>query len=145
MINCYIAGKYYYGISVMNGKQEGAGTWSPEAYICFVGNKGRTGKMDLQHLSVFKKIKANHWVNFVVESSGNLGEILVVILGLGNYGGFPTSWFVNEVGIYNIQSKNQNAFPCYFWIGHGGFVSCTAKTSKLNFAINKHTLQHALP
>ena len=29
----------------MNGKQEGAGTTPPEAFICLVGTKGHSGKL----------------------------------------------------------------------------------------------------
>ena len=118
----------------MNGKQEGAGTTSLEAFICLVGTKGHSGKLYLQGLLSWLFFKHNiqrkNWVDMVVESSGDLGEILVMILGIGDHGllEIHPSWYVNEVGVYNTQNGKQDAFPCYHWIGKGDTISISAQT-----------------
>ena len=118
----------------MNGKQEGAasGSISREAFICLVGTNGHSGKLYLQGLLswLHSDIQRNNWVDMVVESSGDLGEILVVILGIGDHGllEIHPSWYVNEVGVYNTQNGKQDAFPCYHWIGKGDTISISART-----------------
>lgn len=129
------AGKYYYGVSIMNGKQLGAGTNDPEVCICLIGSNGHSDKIYLQSLLSMRALTGQTlhrgtWDNLIIESSGDLGEIQVVILGINKVDFLSASWYVNEVGIYNFQSKNQEAFPCYFWIGNGESVSFTSKTSK---------------
>ena len=129
----YTAGKHYYGVSIMNGKQIGAGTSAPNVFICLVGQNGNSGKLRITDwLSIFgvDSIHRDTWDNLIIESSEDLGEILVVILGIDKGNLLKDPWYVNEVGIYNFQSKNQQAFPCYHWIQSGTSVSFTSKTGK---------------
>lgn len=110
----------------MNGRQPGAGTSCWNAFICLVGSSGHSGKLYLTGLT---STHTEMWDNIIVESSGDLGEIQVVILGIDK-SLFHYSWYVNEVGVYNFQSKNQDDFPCYHWTRSGESVSITAKTGK---------------
>ena len=114
----------------MNGKQLEAGTSSPGVFICLIGENGHSGKLHLQSfLSLLTggTIQQGMLDDVIIESSEDLGEISVVILGIeGSM--FKYSWYVNEVGLYNFQSKKQDAFPCYHWIRHGDSVSIIAKT-----------------
>ena len=115
----------------MNGKQlhVEAGPLPP-AFICLVGSSGYSGKLCLQRsLSALAGGSVHRDVmnDMVVESSGDLGEISVVILGIDD-SRFHYSWYVNEVGIYNCQSKKQGAFPCYHWIRNGESVSIIIQT-----------------
>ena len=117
----------------MNGKQIGAGTSYPHVFICLVGQNGNSGKLHLtNYLSVIgiDSMHKDTWDNVIIESSEDLGEILVVILGIGKGDLLKDPWYVNEVGIYNFQSKSQQAFPCYHWIQSGTSVSFTSKTGK---------------
>ena len=118
----------------MNGKQLVAGTSSLGVYICLVGKNGHSGKLHLQNfLSLFSggTLHQDKLENVIIESSGDLGEISVVILGIDN-SLLHYSWYVNEVGIYNFQTKNKDAFPCYHWIGSGHSVSMITQTGKYN-------------
>ena len=119
----------------MNGKQLGAGNSDPEVYICLVGRNGHSGKIFLQSFLSMTGLTGHTlhrgtWDNLIIESNEDLGEIEVVFLGIDKTFLPGVSWYVNEVGIYNFQSKNQEAFPCYYWIGNGDSVSFTSKTSK---------------
>ena len=122
--------KYYYEVSIKNGKQPQAGTSSPGVFICLVGENGHSGKLYLQsYLSLLTggNLERGMLDDVIIESSGDLGEISVVILGIEE-SIFRYLWYVNEVGLYNFQSKKQDAFPCYHWIRHGDNVSIIAKT-----------------
>lgn len=72
--------------------------------------------------------------NLIIESSGDLGTVLVVVLGNDKSWLAPLGapWYVNEVQVHNLQSKIQEVFPCYHWIGDGDSVSFTAHTSELH-------------
>ena len=128
-------GKYYYGVSVVTGKQKGAGTSDTGVFVQLVGSKGQTKKVYLQnHLSVLlgRDIDEDTVENLIIESSGDLGEVLVVILGNDKSWLAPLGapWFVNEVQVHNFQNEIHERFPCYHWIGDGDEVSFTAHTSE---------------
>ena len=116
----------------MNGKQLVAGTSSLGVYICLVGENGHSGKLYVQNfLSLFSggTLHQDKLENVIIESSGDLGEISIVILGIDD-SILHYSWYVNEVGIYNFQSQKKDAFPCYHWIGSGHSVSMITQTGK---------------
>jgi hypothetical protein len=121
----------------MNGKQLEAGTSSPGVFICLIGENGRSGKLYLQsHLSLLKRGATQQSMldDMFIECSDDLGEISVVILGIeGSI--FHYSWYVNEVGLYNLQSKKLEAFPCYHWIRHGDSATIVAKTGKYYYLL----------
>ena len=135
MVCMYAAGKYYYGVSVVTGKQKGAGTSDTGVFVQLIGNKGQTDKVYLQnHLAILldRDIDRDTTENLTIETGGDLGEVLVVVLGNDKswraLDGAP--WYVNEVEVFNFQSKVQERFPCYHWIGDGDEVSFTAHTSE---------------
>ena len=135
------ADKYYYGISIMNGKQLGAGTSSPEAFISLIGRSGHSGKLYLQgFLSLLSgnTVHRDTWDNVIIESTENLGEILVVVLGIDK-SLINDPWYVDEVGVYNFQSSKHDAFPCYHWIGNGDNVSITTRTGKFKVLFELNT------
>ena len=131
------AGNYYYGVSIVTGDQKGAGTPDTGAYVTLVGSKGHSGKIFLQNfLSVVtgRSLDKGMCSSFVIESSGNLGEVLVVILGIDKRklsNALADPWYVDDVGVYNYQSKWQDMFPCNHWLNNGDSVSFTAHTSKI--------------
>ena len=131
----FIAGKYYYDVTIETGQQEGAGTSDTGVYIRLIGSNGRSSKVYLQSfLKVLtgKSINKDSRENLIIECDGDLGNILVVILGNDKswlvIPGAP--WYVNEVLVHNLQSKTRVVFPCYHWIGDNDHVSFTAQTSK---------------
>lgn len=72
--------------------------------------------------------------NVVIESSGDLGDVLVVILGIDKgllNNPLAAPWYVDDVGVYNYQNKQRDVFPCYHWLATGDSVSFTAHTSKI--------------
>ena len=118
----------------MTGKQEGAGTPSTGAYVMLVGNKGHSNKIYIQGLFDNRKIDHGTCDNILIESSGDLGKVLVVIVGIDNklierILPLGTPWYVSQVGVYNDQSKRSYVFHCQHWIGSGDNVSITAHTS----------------
>lgn len=126
-------------MSVVTGDQKGAGTPDTGAYITLVGSKGHSGKVQLQDfLSILsgKSLDKGRCSNIVIESSEDLGEVLVVILGIDeskpiSRNPLADPWYVDDVGVYNYQSKEQELFPCYHWINSGDSVSFTAHSSKI--------------
>ena len=103
----------------MNGKQ-----WhihcGPLAlvFICLVGTSGYSGKLYLQSshsVLAGSNVQRDKMDSMVIKSSGDLVEISVVILGIDD-SNFHYTWYVNEIGIYNCQSGNQDGFPSYHWI-----------------------------
>lgn len=139
----FAAGNYYYGVSIVTGDQKGAGTPNTDAYITLVGSKGHSGKIQLQNLLsilIGQSLDKGMCSNFVIESSGDLGEVLVVILGIDKRklsNALADPWYVDDVGVYNYQSRCQEVFPCYHWLNNGDNVSFTAHTSKM-LLVNAH-------
>ena len=134
----FAGGKYYYGASIKTGNQEGAGTPDTGAYIILIGSKGRSGKINLQSLLTIlqgRSLDKGTYYNVVVASNGDLGEVLVVILGIEEEklsNALADPWYVNDINIYNYQNRQEEVFPCYHWLNNGDSVSFTAHTSKLN-------------
>lgn len=131
-------------MSIVTGDQKGAGTPHTGAYITLVGNKGHSGEVQLQNfLSVLieQSLDKGMSSNFVIESSGDLGEVLVVILGIKKSklsNKLVDPWYVDDVGVYNYQSKRQEVFPCYHWLNNGDSVSFTAHSSKQILHVHIH-------
>ena len=129
------ATKYCYDVTIVTGKQEGAGPSDTGVFVRLVGSKGQSKKVYLQSfLKVLfgKGIKAED--SLTIESEGDLGDILVVILG-NDKKSIATSgapWYVNEVLVNNFQNKEHKVFPCYHWIGDRDHVSFTAETGEMH-------------
>jgi hypothetical protein len=131
--------RYCYGASIKTGNQEGAGTPDTGAYIILIGSKGHSDKINLQSLLTIlfgRSLDKGTYRNVVIESSGDLGEVLVVILGIEEdkliNNSLADPWYINDVNIYNYQNGQEEVFPCYHWLNSGDSVSFTAHTSKLN-------------
>ena len=110
MVCMHTDGRYYYGVSVVTGKQEGAGTSDTGVFVQLIGSKGQTSKVYLQdYLKVLtgRNIDSDTTENLIVESSGDLGEVLVVVLGNDKSWLAPLGapWFVNEVQVHNFPKQ----------------------------------------
>ena len=98
------------------------------------GSKASSGKIELSSILTALKGSYNQrtYDDLLVESDGDLGNILVV--GIGNekewFGDFGAPWYVDFVMVHNFQSNGNDEFPVYHWIGDGDFVTCTAHTSE---------------
>ena len=124
----------------MTGEQQGAGTTDTGVYVQLIGSSGHSGKVYLQgflDILLDKDIDRGTSENLIIESSGDLGTVLVVILGNDKSWLAPLGapWYVNEVQVHNFQSKIQEVFPCYHWIGDGDSASFTAHTSELHLVV----------
>ena len=137
MLLCCIAGKCYYGVRIVTGQLAGAGTADTGVFVNLIGSKGQSGKIYLMNwlTALTGAVKRCTYDDLMVESDGDLGDILVVVLGNDKSWisliGAP--WYVDFVTVCNIQTHSQQEFPCYHWIGDGSSISFTASTSKLNF------------
>ena len=135
-----VAVKYYYDLTIVTGQQEGAGTSDTGVFVRLIGSKGQSSKIYLQNflkVLIGKGIKEDSHDTLTIESSGDIGEILVVILGNDKCwlvtSGAP--WYVNEVLVHNLQNKERKVFPCYHWIGDNDYISFTAQTGKITTAL----------
>ena len=118
-------------------------------YITLVGSKASSGKVPIVDTRFMIKIPAiykNCYDDLMIESSADLGELLVVIIGnpknpLFTLNPFQvaanltsavtgSAWFVSFVNFIDLQTKQAVEFPCYHWINDGSDVSFTARTSK---------------
>ena len=123
-------------MTIITGQLDGAGTSDTGVFLRLIGSNGQSSKVYLQSflkVLIGKGIKEDSHDSFTVESGGDLGNILVVILG-NDKSWLVTSgapWYVNEVLVHNLQNKEHLVFPCYHWIGDNDHVSFTAQTSKI--------------
>eukprot|EP00731_Ephydatia_muelleri_P020946 Em0013g673a len=87
-------------------------------------------------------ISAQYYDDLLVESSADLGEVLVVIIG--NPANWVVSagsaWFVDFVDVHDLQRKTKQEFPCYHWIEDGDEISFTEKTMTLKDVKNNPVL-----
>ena len=124
--------KFYYEVQIKTGSQEKAGANELGYYITLVGSKGSSGKIDIDS-QICGALQRGEEDKIFVECNGELGEILVVVLG-NTLSWLPIKekwpWYVEFVKVYNYQSKCRNKFPCYHWIGPGDHISFTAHTGK---------------
>lgn len=140
ILNHFIAAKgYKYQVSIETGEQTEAGTKDSGVFIQLIGSSGHSGKVNIQDalkrlFSTRIKVKPGTVESFVVESSGDLGKVMIVVIGndKSRFTPLGAAWFVNQVCIHDYQSGIQENFPCYHWIGDGDSVSFTAHTSKLS-------------
>ena len=127
-------GKYYYGVRIATGSQEGAGTTDTDVYITLTGNKGSSGKVGISSwLKALKgHFKRRTFDDLIIESDGDLGRVLVVAIGNEKewFAGLGAPWYVDFVTVHNFQSNLNEEFPVYHWIGDSDCVTCTAHTSE---------------
>ena len=128
-------GHSYYEVLVSTGEEEGTAAFDRGIYLVIEGTKASSGKLYVRKLFSIASSKGAAYL-LQIESSGDLGEILVTTVGsdpeqtsLFDKGGKP--WFVEFVIIHNFQSKYTTTFPCYHWIAFGGSVSLTSGTGKV--------------
>ena len=128
--------KFYYGVRIVTGSQAGAGTDDTGIYLSLIGSEQRTVDVNITNClrSIFQQsFSRNSYDDLVLESDGDLGEVLVVVLG-NKHGwlsiGEGAPWYVNTATVHNFQSSATEHFPCYHWIGSGDEVSMTAHTSE---------------
>ena len=127
-----IAGKFYYGLRIVNGAMLGAGTTGADVFFDLVGSEATTGKVSIYSYFTmsFSGISAGTCEDIILETDKKLGEVLVVLLGIDG-GGWDTTWFVNYSAVKYLAEDVEAMFPCYHWIGKNQVISTTSKTSKL--------------
>ena len=124
---------FYYGVRIVNGSEKLSGTPDTDIYLMLVGSKATTGRVSIvQGYLTASGTSTQSYDDLVVETNKDLGEVLVVTLGnprnwLISAG---SSWFVDFVDVFNLQTKHKQEFPCYHWIDDGDEISFTSKTCK---------------
>ena len=135
-------GKYYYGVRVVTGQQDGSGTTDTGVFVNLIGSKGQSGKIYLMNwlTALSGTAKTRTYDDLLVESDGDLGDILVVVLGNDKnwIAVLGAPWFVDFVYVHDFQSKSHQEFPCYHWIGDGSCVTFTAKTGRWIIPMYRH-------
>ncbi|KAL5471056.1 hypothetical protein EMCRGX_G029132 [Ephydatia muelleri] len=133
---------FYYGVRIVTGSEKFAGTPDTDIYVSLVGSKACTGKMKIVSGWFSTGISAQYYDDLLVESSADLGEVLVVIIG--NPANWVVSagsaWFVDFVDVHDLQRKTKQEFPCYHWIEDGDEISFTEKTMTLKDVKNNPVL-----
>ncbi len=127
-------GKFYYGVRIVTGSQEGAeAEFAGDVYIKLLGNKASSQvKLGSFLTALESRYDRQHFDDLVIETDQDLGDVLVVTLG-NCYDGpdvVIASWFVDFVMIYDFKGQQGEEFPFYHWIGAGDYDSCTSHTSK---------------
>ncbi|CAI8052357.1 Polyunsaturated fatty acid 5-lipoxygenase, partial [Geodia barretti] len=136
------ADHYYYGIRVVTGSQEEAGTdFNADIYATLIGNKARSdGDKMLGWWEIFSN--DNKQCNdLILECSQSIGEVLVV--SLENKASGKHSWYVDFLEVHDFSSAEKRVFPCYHWIGAEDSISCSSSTKLLqdigsNQILEKH-------
>ena len=113
--------------------QKGIGASDPNIHLELIGTKAMSGpvKVKTGWLGALRRPHRRQVCDdLIVESSEDLGDILVVVLG-NNNGWFTdqgTPWYVKYVRVYS--DNKEVVFPCYHWIGDEEHIHFTAHTSK---------------
>ena len=125
-------GNFYYGFRIVNGKMDA--TWIKGADIFFnlIGDRASTGKVSIFELWLAGSgMKARTYIDMIVATDGDLGDVQVVELGISGGIFSDSTWFVNDTTVYHDLSTMKGVlFPCYHWIGKDTSVSTTSKTSE---------------
>lgn len=133
---------FYYGVRIVTGSEKFAGTPDTDIYVSLVGSKACTGKMKIVTGWFSTGISAQYYDDLVVESSTDLGDILVVIIG--NPANWMitagSAWFVDFVDVHDLQRNIKKEFPCYHWIEDGDEITFTEETTKLKDVKNNPIL-----
>ena len=134
-LNTYIYpdSKFYYGVRIVTGVQKGIGASDPNIHLELIGTKAMSGpvKVKTGWLGALRRPHRRQVCDdLIVESSEDLGDILVVVLGNNNgwFTNHGTPWYVKYVTVYT--NNKEVVFPCYHWIGEEEHVHFTANTSK---------------
>ena len=130
-----IADKQYYGVRVVNGRMDAAGTTGGvDTYITLIGTEGSTGKVSLLGTLryLFKGMDSGTYEDLVIKTEKNLGDIQVVIIGIeGGLLAFNSVWFVDYTDVSDLTRQSKSVhFPCYHWIKANEYVSTTSKAGE---------------
>ncbi|XP_033754437.1 LOW QUALITY PROTEIN: polycystin-1-like [Pecten maximus] len=108
---CGKDGSFKYEITVVTGKQRGAGT------SAHVGIKlyGEYGKSNRKHLSKKGAFQRNCQDSFIIAHDTNLGDISKVFVWHDNHGLDP-SWYMVQVIVRNLQTDQKYYFFGNIWL-----------------------------
>ena len=117
---------------IVTGSGIGAGTPDTDVYVTLVGSKACTGKIALVSGWFSPSLACKCYVDLLIETNKDLGEVLVVILGNPKNWLFSAgaAWYVDFVDVIDQQTKQTVEFPCYHWINDGDSIGFTSKTGK---------------
>ena len=101
----------YYGVRIATGSEVGAGTPDSDVYVTLVGSKARTGQLALVSGWWSRTLASKTYVDLLIVSNLDMGEVLVVILGNPKNWLFSVGspWYVDFV---DQKSKEKVVFPC---------------------------------
>lgn len=140
-----VDGKFYYGVRIITGDHDNAHADTSSVKIKITGDIATSDDVSMrvkEYLIVYAHFKKSTYEDVLVESDGDLGEILIVEPSMCHHGWadilVPSpQWYVEFITVYNRQSNESNGytqtkdFPCYHWIGHDcRGVSCTSETGE---------------
>lgn len=132
---------------VVTGSRPNSKADTSKIRITLVGDKGTSNAIAARAAECFlpSHFKQATYEDILIESEGDLGEILVVEPCMCHSGrqfctclcsnilALSRQWFVNFITVYNHQDNMKPTnFPCYHWVGHGDHgVTCTSATGEL--------------
>ena len=120
----------------MTGCQETAGTAS-QVYMELIGTEAQTGKIDIGDFwKMFQSSDAT-FDDYIIECDGDLGEVQLVTLGNSGYRhvNSEAGWYVDFTFVVNLQTKVEQIFPCYHWIGDDDSFTDSAQCGE--FCVNR--------
>ena len=133
--------RFYYGVRIVTGYQEKAGTAS-QVYLELIGNEAQTGKIDIRdHWKLFESSDGT-FDDYIIECDGDLGEVQLVTLGNNGYRSVSSEagWYVDFSLVVNLQTEVEQIFPCYHWIGDGDSFANSAHCGELCYIGSQTTV-----
>ncbi|XP_052760826.1 polycystic kidney disease protein 1-like 2 [Mya arenaria] len=105
----------YYLIKVMTGMRRGAGTTSRITFV-LTGDKGDTGPREMFD-GVRKKFSTGSVMSFFMASKRHLGSLEHLYIWHDNHGGGDeASWYLNQVVVYDIETRSTYTFVAEKWL-----------------------------
>ncbi|XP_052820335.1 polycystin family receptor for egg jelly-like [Mya arenaria] len=105
----------YYLIKVMTGLRRGAGTDSRIAFV-LTGAKGDTGPREMFD-GVRKEFSTGSVMSFFMATKRHLGALEQLNIWHDNQGdGDQASWYLNQVVVYDIETKTTYTFVAEKWL-----------------------------
>ena len=130
-ISFFTGGKFYYGLRIVTGSQQGSSAKARDVFFTVAGTKSESNRISLdlkQRLFKWDSFQEDKHDDMIIETDQNLGDVQVVGVGLEHdvIAGveshnpiYQCQWYVNYVSIIDFQiGQSEVQFPCYHWIGY---------------------------
>ena len=120
---------YYYGVRILTGSQKDAGSdWRADIRVTLIGKLARSDGDELLGWWEILGSDNMQYDDFILECNQSLGQVQVVTLE--NKAKGNQSWYVDFVEVHDLETTEEQVFPCYHWIGNEDSVTFSSSTGK---------------